>query len=200
MIGYLNGNVLLIRKESLILNVGGIGFEVYVLRPERYACGQEQSFFTYLQSREEGPVLFGFEENVEYELFCQLIRIRGIGPKTALNMLSGMRPRDLLQAIEDGDLKALKSLPGIGAKTASQMILDLKGRIVVEEKENGGRSQDPAASGNPVWDETAEALESLGYRPQQIAFLKEEMVPKTDLDVDAMLKECLKKLALAGGF
>ncbi len=198
MIASLKGTVLKIRSESLILDVHGIGFEVIVGKTDGFSEGSELFLYTYLQSREDGQVLFGFRDETEYDLFVQLIKIKGIGPKTAVNMLSAMSSSAMLQAIETGDLKALKSLPGIGAKTASQIILDLKGKIVVEEKEPQPDLFNHSA--NPVWNETVQALDSLGYKPAQIQFLEEEMSRKVGLTANEMLKMCLKKLAANAGF
>lgn len=198
MIASLKGTVQKIRKDALILEVGGIGFEVVMGKCERYRMGQELFVWTYLQSREDGQTLFGFETETEYDLFVSLIRIKGIGPKTAVNMLAALPAAEMAKAIELGDLKTLKSLPGIGAKTASQIILDLKGKIVVEENESGASEQ--LCSSNPVWNEAAEALESLGYKPVQIAFIEKEMSERTDLNVNEMIRISLKKLAAAAGF
>ena len=196
MIAMLKGTVFKIRHDSLILEVGGIGFEVFVGDTLDFRHGEELTLYTYLQNREDGQVLFGFKDESAHDLFIRLIKIKGIGPRTAVNMLTKMSASDMAKAIETGDLKTLKSLPGIGAKTASQIILDLKGQIVIEEKDERAK---PKRSANQIWAETMEALDALGYKPAQIAFLDEEMSGKVGLSSNEMLKICLKKLAMASG-
>lgn len=191
MIASVEGQIIRIRPESLLINVHGIGFELFVANPGSYQLNSNVFFWTFMQVREEGMTLFGFPDEKAYELFVRLIKIRGIGCKTALNMLGAMDAAHMLEAIEHGDLKALKSLPGIGSKTASQIILDLQGKIVLPASE--GPVQNTFFE--PAWAETKEALLALGYKPVQLAGLEKEFGHRNDLSVDELLRLCLQRFA-----
>lgn len=199
MIASLKGEVSLIRKDRIVVDCHDIGFEVFVSHPESFPLSEKIFLYTWMQNREEGPCLFGFRELVEYDLFLLLIKIKGVGPKTAMNMLGAMPAQDMIRAIDAGDVKALKSLPGIGAKTASQIILDMKGTVVLLSEE-GTKEEKTQAAANPAWEETREALEALGYKPSAYAFLEEEMAGRKDLKADQMLRQCLGRLAISSGF
>lgn len=137
-------------------------------------------------------LLYGFIKQEDYEVFMRLINVKGIGPKTAQTMLAVCPGSKMIQAIEEDDVKLLKSLPGIGAKTASQIVLDLKGKFVsVETKEE--------TISNPVWKETQEALVALGYKVNQLSGVRKELANKTDLNVNEMLRMALAILAKRNG-
>ena len=193
MIAFIQGNVRLIRAHSIVLENHGIGFEVYVSNPYAYIQDQELFLYTYHHVKEDAQILFGFQKEADYEVFLQLIGVKGIGPKTALGMLSACSGKEMIQAIEEGNVKRLKQLPGIGAKTASQIVLDCKGKFVSIEEE----AED--SSTNPVWKETEAALESLGYKTSQLTTIKKELASDMTLDVDTMLRKALVSLAKRNG-
>lgn len=192
MIVFVEGIVRLIRDNSIVVYVQGLGYEIYVSDPFKYRLGQNVFLYTYHQIREDAQMLFGFENEVDYEVFMRLINVKGIGAKTAIHMLSRISGSKLIEIIENGDLKALKALPGIGAKGASQIVLDLQGRLVALEKEKDIAS-------NPIWVQTQEALVSLGYKPQQLQSVKKELENETNMSVDEMLRKSLKLLAQRKG-
>ena len=197
MIGSVKGIIEMVRQESVVVQTAsGIGFEVIVGKTDGYYKDKEATFLTYMQTREDGMSLFGFREESAYELFCSLIKIKGIGPKTAISMLAALPADEMLAAIETADVKVLKSLPGIGAKTASQMILDLKGKVVLPEQK---AAKAPAKALNPVWQTTKDALLSLGYKPAALAELEEEMNAKAGMKEDEMLRKSLQWLAMKNG-
>lgn len=191
MIAYLEGKVQLIRRDSIILNTGNIGYEVFVASPELCRQDEPKAFYTYQQFREDGQSLFGFESEEAYQIFTSLIGVRGIGCKSAMNILSSVSPAQLMEAVENSDTAFLKKLPGIGAKTAGQIILDLKGKIDPAMMQ---ASSSPAAACSSSWQETAEALTSLGYKPADFSFLEKEY-GNTDTPVDQLLRTCLQQLA-----
>ena len=168
MIAFIQGTVRLIRTETIVVDVQGIGYEIYVSRPETVHLGKDLFLYTYQYVREDAILLFGFEKEEDYEVFMRLINVRGIGPKSALNSLSAISGSQMIEAIENDDVKRLKSLPGIGAKTASQIVLDLKGKFVSIEKED-------TSMDDPAWKETQEALISLGYKANQLMTIKKEL-------------------------
>ena len=191
MIAFVEGNVRLIRSHSIVVDIHGLGYEVYVSNPYAYMLGDEVFLYTYHHVKEDAQILFGFKTEADYEVFLQLISVKGIGPKTALGMLSACPGQEMIQAIEEGNVKRLKALPGIGAKTASQIILDCKGKFVSIEEES--------ASVNPIWKETEAALESLGYKTAQLTHIKKELESDQSLSVDAMLRKALILLAKRNG-
>jgi Holliday junction DNA helicase RuvA len=121
----------------------------------------------------------------------ELKNVKGIGPKTAQTMLSVCSGKEMIEAIENDDIKRLKSLPGIGAKTAGQIVLDLKGKFVSLET-----SDSPVS--NPVWTQVQDALLSLGYKTNQLTKIKKEF-ENTELGEDEMLRQALILLAKRNG-
>ena len=149
--------------------------------------GDELFLYTYQHVREDAILLFGFLKEEDYEVFMRLINVKGIGPKTAQTMLSVCSGKEMIEAIENDDVKRLKSLPGIGAKTASQIVLDLKGKFVSIEKED-------TSMDDPAWKETQEALISLGYKANQLTTIKKELANQ-NLTTEQMLQKALRLLA-----
>lgn len=193
MIAFVEGDIRLIRSESVVLDVHGVGYEVFVASPEAYSRDVRQFFYTYMQVRDDGISLFGFPSQEDYEVFISLIRVKGIGARIAMKALGKMSGTDLLRCINEGDVKTLKSLPGIGQKTAGQIILDLRGKVIVEEQAKA------AMPANPVWAETREALLSLGYKPADLEELQAEMAGNMVDSVDVMLRKSLQFMARRNG-
>lgn len=192
MIACVQGTVKTVRRESVVLMAGSIGYEIFVSNPDKYMEGSECFLWTYQQFREDGQFLYGFESNEEYELFSSLISVKGIGCKSALNILAKMPAGRLLDAIEQGDAAALKKLPGIGAKTAGQILLDLQGKIVLPKR------PEAAPEVNDNWQQAHDALISLGYKPAEIAYLDREF-GKSEEPMDVLLRAALQSLAKGKG-
>jgi Holliday junction DNA helicase RuvA len=161
MIASLSGQLATIGKDSLVLQVGGIGLQVYV--PQRLlgdlsGPGQELTLYTYLHVRENELALYGSESEEELALFRLLITVSGIGPRVALAILSFLPPEQLRTAIAQEDEAALARVPGIGPKTAKKLVFDLRDKVV---------AQLPAWEPRPAITEAdadlIAALTSLGY-------------------------------------
>ena len=192
MIAFVSGKVKLIRKETIVIDVQGIGYEVYTGNTFQFSLNQEVFLYTYQHVREDAILLFGFIEEQDYDVFMRLINVKGIGPKTALNLLVACPAKEMVEAIENDDIKRLKALPGIGAKTASQIVLDLKGKFVsMPSKED--------AISNPVWQECQEALIALGYKPVALNAIKKEVSARKDLKADEILRLALSMIAKRNG-
>ena len=192
MIAFVSGKVKLIRKETIVIDVQRIGYEVYTGNTFQFSLNQEVFLYTYQHVREDAILLFGFIEEQDYDVFMRLINVKGIGPKTALNLLVACPAKEMVEAIENDDIKRLKALPGIGAKTASQIVLDLKGKFVsMPSKED--------AISNPVWQECQEALIALGYKPVALNAIKKELSARKDLKADEMLRLALSMIAKRNG-
>lgn len=191
MIAFVNGIVKIIRNDRVVLDVHGVGYEVYLADALSQKMNEELFLYTYQHVREDAILLFGFIKEEDYEVFMRLINVKGIGPKTAQTMLSVCSGKEMIEAIENDDIKRLKSLPGIGAKTAGQIVLDLKGKFVSLET-----SDSPVS--NPVWTQVQDALLSLGYKTNQLTKIKKEF-ENTELGEDEMLRQALILLAKRNG-
>ncbi len=191
MIAFVNGVVRIIRSDRVVLDVHGVGYEVYLANALSQKMGDELFLYTYQYVREDAILLFGFLKEEDYEVFMRLINVKGIGPKTAQTVLSVCSGKEMIEAIENDDIKKLKSLPGIGAKTAGQIVLDLKGKFVSLETSDG-------ATSNPVWGQVQDALLSLGYKTNQLTTIKKEL-ENTELGEDEMLRQALILLAKRNG-
>lgn len=192
MIAFIKGIVHSYSKDSLIIENNGIGYRIYISRPQNVSLNKEVTLYTYQHVREDAITLFGFPTVEEHDLFLQLISVKGVGPKTALGMLAVCPAKEMVSAIETNDVKTLKALPGIGAKTASQIVLDLKGKLVEESIVNEGYE-------NEALQEAIEALKALGYRSAEINDIRKEMESETNKTVDQYIRLALTLLAKRKG-
>lgn len=133
MIGYLKGTLLDVSPNLVLLDVGGVGYEVKIPLSTYYEVqkveGDTAAFHVHTHVREDALQLFGFWTERERQLFEKLISVSGIGPKLAQTVLSGMPPDDLVAALGSRDVRALSSVPGIGKKTAERMVVDLVDKV-----------------------------------------------------------------------
>ena len=164
MIGFLSGNVLFINKDSLILDVNGVGYQIITPLPYEYKVNDLIQFHVYTHVKEDQLLLFGFKQIQQKELFLKLISVKGVGPKTAISILSSIDYVKLIEAIDNDDITFIKKIPGIGPKSASQMVLDLKGKIVLDK-----------SNLNSELEDAIEALISLGYKDSEIKKIKNEL-------------------------
>jgi len=145
MIAHVRGTLVASSQDSVVVDVGGVGYRCLVSTSTRSrlpASGQEVTLQTSLQVREDSMTLYGFLTGEEYDLFELLLRVDGIGPKVALAVLSSTTPDSLRRAIAFEDVTALCRIPGIGKKTAQRMVLELKEKV-------GSIGPAVAASGTP---------------------------------------------------
>ena len=132
MIGYLRGRLLHKKPNTIILDVGGIGYEIYIPLTTFYMLpdeGNEVSLNIHTHVREDALALFGFHTKREKDFFLKLLSISGIGPKLAVVILSGAQVEELAAAISENNLARLTAIPGVGRKTAERMVLELKSQI-----------------------------------------------------------------------
>ena len=189
MIGKLTGTLSLKNPPDVLVDCHGVGYEVSVPMSTFYnlpARGDKVSLLTHLVVREDAHILYGFETVGEREAFRALIKITGVGPRTALAVLSGMSVADLSQAITLQEAARLVRVPGIGKKTAERLLLELKGKL----------GADIGAPANPASDAQADilqALVALGYSDKEAA-LALKALPK-DVGVSDGIKLALKALA-----
>lgn len=161
MIASLHGVVQAARGNSIIVEVGGVGIEVFVPLPTynelRVEIAQRINLYTYLVVREDSLTLFGFREEQEKEIFTQLLTVSGVGPRLALSVLSTLTPETLANAIQNDQPELISRVPGVGKKTAQKIVLDLKGKLRAEALPEG------LAAVSRSDTEIIEALTGLGY-------------------------------------
>ena len=162
MIAYLRGKVLTTTAETAILDVNGVGYEVYCSGGafRKITVGQVAELHTYLQVKEDGMTLFGFESVKEKEIFLKLITVSGVGPKMGIAVLATLSADEFAQVIATADVKRISTVKGLGKKTAEKIVLELHGKISAAEV--------MSASG-----ETPMAVESA---PQRLSAMDEEAV------------------------
>ncbi len=191
MIGRIHGTLITISAPKLLIDCHGVGYEVDVPMSTLYqlpAVGQVITRLTHFHVREDQQQLFGFATDAERNAFRSLIKISGVGARTALAVLSGMSVGELIQAIATQDPGALVRVPGIGKKTAERLLLELKGKLAPDL----GISQN--VSGKPdTTTEVIQALVSLGYSDKE-AHLAARQIP-ADTSVSDGIKIALKSLS-----
>jgi len=165
MIGYLKGKILHVSVDTVLLETGGVGYEVICSLSAIASCseGSVAEMYTYLQVREDGISLFGFSSMEEKEFFLKLISVSGIGPRTGIGILSSMSLNDLAIAIATGDVKRLATAKGLGKKSAERIILELREKVNAPAlKTSGGKTLQKVVYSDG--DEDAEvALMTLGF-------------------------------------
>ena len=201
MIAHLSGTVLLKQPNMVVIDVGGVGYEVTIPVSTFYdvgEIGEPVALRVHTHVREDVIQLFGFRTGREKDLFLRLTSVTGIGPKLAITILSGMSPEELIPAIRTNDLGRLTAIPGIGKKTAERLVIELRDRLVAlsgPEMEAAIAAR-PAAAGEAVRGDTVEALVSLGYQKAQaekaVARVLEQ---ETDQSIEHVLRQSLKQLS-----
>jgi len=171
MIGRLKGEIIAKHPPQVLIDVGGVGYEVEAPMSTFYdlpAVGEPVTLITHLVVREDAHVLYGFLREHDRALFRSLLRVTGVGAKMALAILSGMDAQRFAVCIEQEDLTALSRLPGIGRKTAQRLVMEMKDRIA----ELGGSALPTVSgtsvapgSGDDALADAVSALIALGYRP-----------------------------------
>lgn len=169
MIGYLKGKVKYLTPEYVLLEVGGVGYEIICSGAAFSALSavkkeEEGEVYTYLQVKEDGISLFGFRSLKEKELFLKLTSVQSVGAKMAISILSAMPPDEVYEVIATADSKRLSAVKGIGRKKAERIILELHDKITADEL----LGANPAERAAPQEDEDAiAALMGLGYNKQE---------------------------------
>ena len=191
MIGKLTGTLLEKNPPQLLIDCHGVGYEVDVPMSTFYnlpAVGEVVGLLTHFVVREDAQILYGFGTAREREAFRQLIRISGVGPRTALSVLSGMGVDDLAQAVSAQDSARIVKVPGIGKKTAERLLLELKGKMGADLGARGGM-----AAGSDVASDIQQALMALGYNEKDAATAQKAL--PLDVGVSEGIKLALKALA-----
>ena len=190
MIGRLQGTLAEKNPPQVLVDCNGVGYEVDVPMSTFYnlpALGDKVSLLTHFVVREDAQILYGFATAAEREAFRQLIKISGVGPRTALSVLSGMSVADIAQAVTAQDAGRLVKVPGIGKKTAERLLLELKGKFGADI---GAGSASVASDAQA---DILQALQALGYNDKEAAAALKAL--PADVGVSDGIKLALKSLA-----
>jgi Holliday junction DNA helicase RuvA len=193
MIGRLSGVLLEKNPPQVMLEVQGVGYEIDVPMSTFYnlpGVGERVTLFTHLAVREDAHLLYGFASESERKAFRQLLKISGVGARTALSLLSGMSVADLAQAVATQEAGLLTRVPGIGKKTAERLLLELKGKLGVEF--TAGVEVNRAA---PASSDVLNALLSLGYNEKEAQYALKQL--PLGVSVSEGIKQALKLLSRA---
>jgi len=198
VIAHLRGRIFEKHPNRLVLDINGVGYDVFVPLSTFYGLGEpgtETALRIHTHVREDALVLYGFATLLEQELFERLIGVSGIGPKVALAVLSGIEPVELIRAIERGDLARLTAIPGVGKKTSERIVLELKDRLPraqVAAVTAGVAPSEPST----VRDDVLSALVNLGYhRPLAEKAVESAIKAQPDGGFERTLKQALRELA-----
>lgn len=197
MISFIRGELVAFEKDKVVVDVGGVGFGIYMPGQSMGALpqtGSEVKIHTYLNVREDAMQLFGFLTRDDLEVFRMVIGVSGIGPKGGLSILSQLSSDDLRFAVMAGDVKAICASPGIGKKTAEKLIIELKDKLSIEDvltRTQEGEGQVVSAQINDIHSEAIQALVALGYGSTESAKAVKKVDPKLET-VEEVLKAALK--------
>ena len=178
MIGRLRGQILLKQPPELVLDVGGVGYELQAPMSTFYNLpeqGASISLYTHLIVREDAQVLYGFASESERSLFRELLKVNGVGAKTALAILSGMDAGRFASCIESGDTAALIRVPGVGRKTAERLIVEMRDRLAALPARIQQTDRAATDEISPA-EVAAQALIALGYKPAEASRMIERVV------------------------
>jgi Holliday junction DNA helicase RuvA len=204
MIAHLSGTLLAKQANTLILDVGGVGYEVTIPLSTFYEledAGATVALRIYTHVREDALQLFGFKTARERELFLRLISVSGIGPKLGITMLSGMSADEIIVSIRTNNLARLTSIPGVGRKTAERLVLDLRDKIAALsspalEEEFGAKAGASPSTEDAIRDDALSALLNLEY-PKAAAekAITSAVQEGGDISVEIILRRALRLLA-----
>ncbi|HIE13294.1 MAG TPA: Holliday junction branch migration protein RuvA [Desulfotomaculum sp.] len=184
MIAFLRGKLVQSSAGSAVIEVGGIGYRVYVplsLHSRLPELGMECRLYTHLIQRDERTELYGFNSETERDLFGLLLGVSGVGPKVALALLSCLSPVEIERAVGSGDLGALQMVPGVGRKTAQRILLELKDKL----------AKAPKAPATQEVEDATDALVALGYRRVEAQEAVQQAVRSGANGLEATLRSAL---------
>lgn len=199
MIGRLHG--VLLRKEppALLVDVGGVGYELEAPMTTFYelpALGQPVTLHTHLVVREDAHLLYGFVREAQRRLFRDLLKVNGVGPRVALAVLSGLADEEFMRCVAEEDIARLTKVPGIGRKTAERLVIEMRDKLPKEIPLPAvhANADGPAAPADPV-SEAVSALVSLGYKPNEASRAVRGIASK-GLSAEEIIRQALKGMAV----
>ena len=199
MIGSLRGILTDKSTPELLVECAGVGYEVAVPLSTFYELPERnQEVFLLIQHvvREDANLLYGFASKVERDLFRELVKVNGVGPKLALTILSGLPPQQFVACITAGDSASLVKMPGVGKKTAERLVVDLRDRVAalgVEAPVPDGQSSATMVPASHL-DDAESALVSLGYKPAEATKIIGSIPEGDTMSVEELIKQALRLL------
>ena len=205
MIGQIRGTLIGRQAPEILVDVGGIGYEIQVPMTTLYQLpelGQPVTLLTHFVVREDAQQLFGFAESADRRLFRELIKVSGVGPRLALTLLSGMDAADFARCLQRDDVAALVALPGVGRKTAERLLVEMRDKAgdwldeLSPESAAQAETGKSGAHGNDQRAEAEQALVSLGYNLTEAA----KLIAAADAAPETTSEELIRlALRIAGG-
>lgn len=196
MIGHLQGKLIHKEPPSLLVDVGGVGYELEAPMTTFYdlpVTGELVKLYTHLVVREDAQLLYGFSKEPQRRLFRELIKISGIGPRVALAILSGMSGAEFSECIVNGDVSRLTQIPGIGRKTSERLIVEMRDKMTEGAIADIELAASSPAKSDPI-GESVSALISLGYKPQEASRLVRGVATE-GLATEDIIRQALKRMA-----
>ena len=201
MIGFLRGRLAVKQPPMLLVDVGGVGYELEAPMSTFYglpAAGEAVALFTHLVIRDDAHVLYGFGTDGERRLFRALLKVSGVGPKIALGILSGATVEDFVRTIEAEDVAMLTRIPGIGRKTAERVIIEMRDNVqrffAAPGAAANGAGAGPAVTDATPQSEAYAALLALGYKPPEATRLL-KAADEPGLSTTELIRRALKSAA-----
>lgn len=200
MIGRLTGQIVEKQPPRLVLDVGGVGYELDAPMSTFFALsphGGEVTLLTQMIVRDDAILLYGFIDEAERKLFRELIKVSGIGAKLALTILSGMSVAEFVDTIEADDPARLTGLPGVGKKTAARLLVEMRDKLSGTDIAPGLGVATPAQNSEQIGQagvltEARQALTALGYKPAEAERLLKGL-DSEEMDSEALIREALKR-------
>lgn len=206
MIGRIRGTIIEKQPPELLIDVGGVGYEIQVPMTSFYQLpeiGLEACVYTHFVVREDAQLLFGFADKNERAVFRELIKANGVGPKLALTILSGMSGQQFMHCVGNEDITALVKLPGVGKKTAERLVIEMRDRFkklsLEQVADNGvGTGQNPLmqntfVTSNGAKEEALSALLALGYKAPQASKVINSVYIK-GISSEDLIRESLRSM------
>ena len=201
MIALLRGKVIGRHESHIVLDVSGVGYRVFMSLPsiQSLPSDEELSIEIHTHVREDAMLLFGFQSSIEREIFLRLTSVSGIGPKLAMNILSGSSIEELVGAVSRGDVKRLTKIPGVGKKTAERILVELQDvfhKLMLADDTLSAGLPSSNQTRRGMFADLSSALANLGFRPAQI---EKTLITLEGLDelpdkFDDLLRESLKHI------
>ncbi|MEI8596041.1 Holliday junction branch migration protein RuvA [Photobacterium sp. Hal280] len=205
MIGRLRGIILEKQPPEVVIEAAGIGYEVQMPMSCFYELpemGQEVTIATHFVVREDAQLLYGFNKKSERDLFREVIKANGVGPKLGLAILSALTASQFVLCVENEDISTLVKIPGVGKKTAERLLVEMKDRLKGWGEGDlftpaldtaASQAQSAASDKNRAEDEAVSALIALGYKPQQASKVVAQ-VAQDDMPSEAIIREALRSM------
>jgi Holliday junction DNA helicase RuvA len=205
MIGRIRGTLVHKQAPVIVVEAGGVGYELQVPMTTLFQLpelGSEVALLTHFVVREDAQLLYGFIEEGDRSLFRELIKVSGVGPKLALTILSGMDAHSFARCVQRDDLSALIALPGVGKKTAERLLVEMRDKLKdwLARVENAQGQEEGAGARVQLTDIVADAegaLISLGYKPQEASRMVTAVNDDSVMDSEELIRRALKSVVRA---